>query len=153
MNNPPGPKQLPSDFDRTLIKAQQQRRNKKYGKIVPQLGSVQKQLEPLLVGKQPNEQEAEFLRETGFTLDQAMGEADISIAEVVAIPFKLGKPLVTEEDEIKLGTQMFNLHRWYMCMSNEEMDMFGVKYHDHDFYRGEDDFWVYFELLHHIYQR
>ena len=58
-----------------------------------------------MVGRQPNEQEAEFLRETGFTLDQAMGEADISIAEVVAIPFKLGKPLVTEEEEeIKLDT-------------------------------------------------
>ena len=82
-----------------------------------------------------------------------MGEADISIAEVVAIPFKLGKPLVTEEDEIKLATQMFNLHKWYMRMSNDEMDMFGVKYRDYDFYHGEDDFWVYFELLHHIYHR
>ena len=120
MNNPPGPKQLPSNFDRTLIKAQQQRKNKKCGKTVPQLGSVQKQLEPLMVGRQPNEAKAEFLRETGFTLDQAAGTADIPIAEVVAHPFKLGKPLVTEEDEIKLGTQMFNLHRWYMRMSNKK---------------------------------
>ena len=86
-----------------------------------------------MVGRQPNEVEAEFLHKTGFMLDQAAGTADISIAEVVAHPFKLGKPLVTEEDEIKLGTQMFNLHRWYMHMSNEEMDMFGVKYRDHDF--------------------
>ena len=153
LNNSPGHKQLPSDFDHMLIKAQQQRKNKKCGKTVPQLGSVQKQLEPLVVGRQPNEAEAEFLRETGFTLDQAAGTADIPIAEVVAHPFKLGKPLVTEEDEIKLGTQMFNLHRWYMRMSNEEMDMFGVKYRDHDFYRGEDDFWVYFEDLHAIYHR
>jgi len=38
-------------------------------------------------------------------------------------------------------------------MLNDEMDMFGVKYRDHDCYRGEDDFWVYFELLHHIYQQ
>ena len=64
---------------------------------------------------------------------------DIPIATVVAHPFKLGKPLVTKEEEINLGTQMFNLHRWYMRMSNDEMDMFGVR--------------VYFELLHHIYQR
>ena len=134
-----------------LIKAQQQRKNKKCGKAVPQLGSVQQQLEPLMVGRQPNEQEAEFLRETGFTLDQATGTADIPIAEVVAHPFKLGKPLVTEEDEIKLGIQMFNLHRWYMRVSNEDMDMFGVKYRDHYFYGGEDDFWVYFELLHDIH--
>ena len=101
--------------------------------------------------RQPNEQEAEFLRETKLTLDQAAGTADIPIAEVVAHPFKLGKPLFTEEEEINLGTQMFNLHRWYMRMSNEEMDMFGVKYRDHDFYRGEDDFWVYFKDLHAIF--
>ena len=91
--------------------------------------------------RQPNEQEAEFLRETGFTLDQAAGTADIPIAKVVAHPFKLGKPLVTkEEEENNLGTQMFNLHKWYMRMSNDEMDMFGVKYRDHYFCRGEDDF-------------
>ena len=57
-----------------------------------------------MVGRQPNEQEAEFLRETGFTLDQAVGTTNILIAIVVAHPFKLGKPLVTEEEEIKLGT-------------------------------------------------
>ena len=56
------------------------------------------------MGKQLNEQEVKFLRETGFKLDQAIGMADIPIAEVIAIPFKLGKPLVTEEEEIKLGT-------------------------------------------------
>ena len=73
-----------------------------------------------MVGRQPNEQAAEFLRETGFTLDHAAGTADIPIAIVVAHPFKLGKPLVTEEDEIKLGTHMFNLHKWYMRMCNEK---------------------------------
>ena len=40
-----------------------------------------------------------------------------------------------------------------MRMSNDELDMFGVKYRDHDFYRGKDDFGVYFELLHDIYHR
>ena len=38
-------------------------------------------------------------------------------------------------------------------MSNDETNMFGVKYRDHNFFRGEDDFWVDFELLHHIYRR
>ena len=32
LNNPPGPKQLPSDFDRTLIKAHQQRKKKEMWK-------------------------------------------------------------------------------------------------------------------------
>ena len=38
-------------------------------------------------------------------------------------------------------------------MSNDEGKMFGVKYCDHDFFRGEDDFWVYFENLYHIYHQ
>ena len=50
-----------------------------------------------MLGRQPNEAEAEFLHETGFTLDQAAGTADIPITEVVAHAFKLGKPLVTKE--------------------------------------------------------
>ena len=59
---------------------------------------------------------------------------------------------VTEEEEKSLGTQMFNFHRWYLRMSNDQGKIFGVKYCDHDFFRGEEDFWVY-ENLYHIYHR
>ena len=139
LNNPPPPNKLPLDYDRTLIKAQEKRK-KKCGKTIPQLGTVQKEILPLLVPREPNQTEAEFLWETGFTLEQAEGRTeDLPKAIVVNIPFQLGKLFVTDEEEINLGTQMFNLHRWYMRMSNDEMDMFGVR--------------VYFELLHHIYQR
>ena len=31
--------------------------------------------------------------------------------------------------------------------------MFGVKYHDKDFFRGEDDFCVDFEMVHAVYCR
>ena len=79
-------------------------------------------------------------------------EADIPVAPILT-PFEHGKPFVTEEEEKSLGTQMFNLHRWYLRMSNDEGKMFGVKYRDHDFFRGEDDFWVYFQNLYHIYHR
>ena len=48
---------------------------------------------------------------------------------------------------------MFNLDRWYLRMSNDEGKIFGVKYRDHDFFRGEDDFWVYFQNLYEIYHR
>ena len=54
---------------------------------------------------------------------------------------------------MSLRTQMFNLHRRYLLMLNDEMKMFGDKYHDHDFFHGEDDFWVYFDNLYHIYHR
>jgi len=93
------------------------------------------------VPKEPNQTEAEFLWEKGFTLEQAEGRTeDLPKAIVVNIPFQLGKLFVTDEEEINLGTQMFNLHRWYMHKSNDEGIMFGVKYRDQDFFRGEDDF-------------
>ena len=86
LNNPPAPIKLPSDYDRTLIKAHQQR-NKKCGKTVPQLGTQQKELEPLLVPREPNQHEAEFHAKTGLTLEQATGVMkDIPIAPVVAVP-------------------------------------------------------------------
>ena len=95
----------------------------------------------------------QFLAETRLTLEQARGvEEDIPVAPVVA-PFEHRKLFVTEQQEMSLGTQMYNLHKWYLRMSNDEGKMFGVKYLDHDFFRGEDDFWVYFEDLYHIYHR
>ena len=100
-------------------------------------------------------QAAIFLSETGLMLEQATGQdeaAEIPVAPVLT-PFEHKKPFVTEEEEKYLGTQMFNLHRWYLRMSNDEGKMFGVKYRDHDLFRGEDDFWVYFEDLYHIYHR
>ena len=99
-------------------------------------------------------QAAIFLSETGLTLEEATGhvEAKIPIARTIT-PFHHGKPFVTEEEEKSLGTQMFNLHRWYLRMAKDEGKMFGVKYRDHDFFRGEDDFWVYFQNLYHIYHR
>ena len=46
-------------------------------------------------------------------------EAKIPVARTIT-PFQHGKPFVTEEEEKSLGTQMFNLHRWYLRMSNDE---------------------------------
>ena len=94
-----------------------------------------------------------FFLKTGLTLEEATGqvEAEIPVAPVLT-PFQHRKPFVTEEEEKSLDTQMFNLHRWYLRMSKDLGKMFGVKYRDHDFFRGED-FWVYFENLYHIYHR
>ena len=55
--------------------------------------------------------EVEFLLQTRLTLEQAAGRTnDIPISQVVAVPYKLEKPFVTEE-EISLGTQMYNLYK------------------------------------------
>ena len=54
LNNPPPTTKVPSDFDWTLINAQQQR-NQKCGKTIPQLGTVRKEIEPLLVLREQNQ--------------------------------------------------------------------------------------------------
>jgi hypothetical protein len=50
---------------------------------------------------------------------------------------------------------MHRFHRWYLRMSkeNDPKQMFGVKYRDHDFFTGEDDFWVNFEDVYAIYRQ
>jgi hypothetical protein len=98
LNNPPLPKKLPSDYNRMLIKAHQQR-NKKCEKTVPQLGTQQKELEPLVVPRAPNQHTAEFLLEIGLTLEQAQGRMeDIPKALVVVVPYEHGKPFATDEE-------------------------------------------------------
>ena len=128
LDNPPKPKTVPSDYDQTLFKAHKQR-NKKCGKTIPQLATQQKVLDPLQLPRMPDLHEAELFAETELMLEQARGvEEDIPVTPVVA-PYEHGKPFVTEEEEKSLGTQMFNMHRWYLRMSNNEGKMFGVKYH------------------------
>ena len=113
LDNPPKPKSLPLDYDRTLTKVHKVRNQKKCGKTIFQLGTQQKELEPLRVPKlqvlhEADLQAAQFLAELGLTLEQETGqEEDIPVAPVVA-PFEHGKPFVTEEQEMSLGTQMFN---------------------------------------------
>ena len=89
------------------------RNQKNCGKTIPQLGTKQKELEPLQVPRllvlheadlEADLQAALFLSETGLTLEQATGqEEDIPVAPVVA-PFEHGKPFVTEEQEMSVGT-------------------------------------------------
>ena len=84
-------------------------------------------LHPTDVQLQVDIQATIFLSETGLMLEEAMGhvEAKIRVARAIT-PFQHGKPFVTEEEEKSLGTQMFNLHKWYLRMSNDEGKMFGV---------------------------
>ena len=79
-------------------------------KTIPQLGTQQKELEPLRVPGLPlhptdvqlqaDLQAAIFLFETRLMLEQATGqeEADIPVAPVLT-PFEHGKPFVTEEEK------------------------------------------------------
>ena len=84
---------------------------KKCGKTIPQLGTQQKELEPLWVPGFPvlhltdvqlraDLQAVIFLSETGLTLEQATGQdeaAKIPVAPVLT-PFEHGKSFVTEEE-------------------------------------------------------
>ena len=52
-----------------------------------------------------NIHEAEFLAETGLTLEHAKGVMeDIPVAPIVDVPYEHGKPFVTDEEEMSLGT-------------------------------------------------
>jgi hypothetical protein len=95
----------------------------------------------------------EFMQ-TRFTYAQATVQTDdIPITTVVSLSYKHGKPFVTDEEEFKLETQMFKFHQWYQQQSKEGQVMFGLKYHDHDFFRGDDEIRVDFECVHAIYRR
>jgi hypothetical protein len=121
---------IPSDFDHTLIKAHH--KPKKSGKTVPQLGTEQKIFEPLQVQTDKEKHAMEFMQETGFTYEQAAKQTDDNpFAEVVGLPYEYGKPFITDDEEISLGTQMHKFYRWYLQISKEEdpLYMFGVKYH------------------------
>jgi hypothetical protein len=59
-----GKRKLPSDYDRTLIKAHQKMRQS--GKGLPQLGTQQKNLESLRVTAHKEQHAAQFLEEMGF---------------------------------------------------------------------------------------
>jgi hypothetical protein len=119
-----------------LIKAHQ--KMKKCEKTVPQLGTQQKILEPHRVQTDKEKHAAKFMQETGFTYAQAAGQEDIPVAQVVRLPYEYGKPFVTKDEEINLGTQMHRFHRWYLRMSKENnpKQMFGVKYRGHNFFTG-----------------
>ena len=107
LDNPPKPKSLPSDYDRTLTKVHKVRNQKKCGKTIRMPGM------PVL--HEADLQAALFLSETGLMIEQETGqeEPDIPVAPVIT-PFEHGKPFVTEEQEMSLGMEMFNLHRWYL---------------------------------------
>jgi hypothetical protein len=59
-----------------------------------------------------------------FTYAQAAGQDDIPVAQVVGLPYEYGKPFVTEDEEINLGTQLIGL------IMREILDPKGEFYHD-----------------------
>ncbi|RLN08007.1 transposon protein, putative, CACTA, En/Spm sub-class [Panicum miliaceum] len=71
----------------------------------------------------------------------------------VAHPYEHGKPFATDEEFLNIPTQMRAFHNLYMERSNAGQQKFGVKYLNHDSYRGAVDFWVNFEDVHAIYRR
>jgi hypothetical protein len=92
-----------------LIKAHQ--KMKKCGKTISQLGIEKKILEPLRVQTDKEKHAMKFIQETGFTYTRAAGQEDIPVAQVVGLPYEFGKPFVTKDEEINLGTQMHRFHR------------------------------------------
>jgi hypothetical protein len=93
------------------------------------------------------------LEETGFTHGQATGQDDIPITTVASFPYEHGKPFVTDQEFINLPTQMRAFHKLHLEHSKAGEYTFGVKYRHHDFFHGDNDFWIDFEDVHAIYRR
>jgi hypothetical protein len=106
------------------------------------------------VTAQKEQHMTEFLEEMGFTIEQATGQDDeLPIASVAVHPYEHKKPFITDEEFINLPTQMHAFHKLYLERSKVGQYTFGVKYRHHDFFHGDDDFWIDFEHVHAIYRR
>ena len=83
MNNPTRTEKLPSDYDRTLIKGPLEEIEEMW-EDHSSAGTQQKELEPLMVLREEDQQAMEFIHETGLMCEQTIGETeDIPIAKLL----------------------------------------------------------------------
>lgn len=95
-------------------------------------------------------QMANFLAETGLTTEQIFGEADVEAAPVVK-PFRLGEPFLQDEP---LHTKMRQFQEWYLrYYRTTGNDHFAVQIKQEDYYRGNETFWVHFEVIKELYNK
>jgi len=126
---PPPEKTGLSDYERSICKSFQKGSSsssggKKCGKTVPQLGEQRVQsIAPLKVSTEqqemiPTDQQREAARTAGISVEQyiAIQAGDAALPtepDIEARIYAKGEPLVNEEEEKLLQTQMRNLHQWY----------------------------------------
>ena len=112
LSNPLIEKERESDYDRSLRKSLQKR--KQGVSTVPQLGEQPNQtVEPLIVQSTQDEEMAEFLLGTTLTKGQIQGTEKILIHEGAQKKnFALGEPLIWPELVSLLPTKMWKLHEW-----------------------------------------
>ena len=130
--NPRGP---PSDFERTASK-----------RSVLQASKVQYHADV------ESRARAKFLEDNSLTkedlekLEEGSGIAPLSLLW----KFRLGYNLVELEQVPLLTTRMRQLHQWY---KSQKGAMFGARYKQEHFHKGEGILWVKFEYLYEFYQK
>ena len=136
---------LLSDYDRTLKKAGQNRRQKKGKQIATPAAKMVISDEDLAV----------YMAETGLSAEEILKKlnAETASAPKPKWPFKLTEPLVRPDTVQDLPTRMRELHAWYMKTSNEGREMLGLSFREEHFLRGNGLLWLNFEDVHDLYQQ
>ena len=153
LSYPTKEKEPESDYDRSLRKSIQKRKQGK--STVPQLGQQPNQtLEPLMVQSTQEEAMADFVTGSTLTKGQIQGTEEIPVHEgAQRKKFVIGEPLIWPQLVPLLPTKMWRLHEWYMKMSNDETIMFAIQIKDEHYFRGADDIWIEFISLYELYNQ
>ena len=100
-----------------------------------------------------NEQRA-FAREAGLTIEQFLNLDDLSGEPSPKRKYAKGEPMVTEEEEKLLSTQMRNLHKWYIKEAiTFEMTGFWILIKPDYFDNGTGDLWIVNEELFQLFHQ
>ena len=161
----------PTDYERTLIKAQEAATSKKKkGKGVAQLGEQSQSLPPLIVPNEYGSNVNILAQMGGQDIDMAqlgdfLKDANINLEDVLAdsIPkpqvdpyrsYKYGQSLFNPKASTsEHGTQMYMLNKWYLeaCQRKEQWILLRIR--QHHYFRGDDIIHVNFEELHQLCHR
>ena len=156
-----------SDYERSINKSFHQKGSrsshsgsKKCGKTVAQLGEQTVQsIAPLKVntGKQQEvtDEQIALAAELGFTIEEFMNQFGLPDHVFERRKYVPGEPMVTDEEEKLLSTQMRHLHQWYITEAIPfNMPGFWIPVKRDYFDNGTGDLWIaneeLFQLFHQL---
>ena len=131
--------------------------SKKCGKIVAQLGEqIVQSIAPLKVNTGQliiTDEQRAFAKDMGLTIEQYLDIDAVSTKPAPRREYAKGEPMVNEEEEKLLSTQMRRLHKWYMTEAIL-FDLLGfwIPIRREYFDNGTGDLWIANEELFQFHQ-
>jgi hypothetical protein len=164
------PPDLPSDYDRAIIKAHDEtvKKPRARAKQVAQLGEQENQSCPPLKVVSSYDHQVELARryeieahKLGVTMVQYLSmlpefddaEEEYPMAEL-AYKYTPGQPLLRNPDDIpKLSTKMRRLHQWYMSASTAKVEYIILAIQEEHYFRGDAFIHVEMEELFQLFNK